>query len=49
MHQQIDRQRAQEFAGKLMGLYTGGILSLMLVGRNGETISHVYDIASALL
>ncbi len=30
MLQQIDRQWAQEFAGKLTGLYTGGILSLML-------------------
>ncbi len=29
MQQHIDRQRAQEFPGKLMGLYTGGILCLM--------------------
>ncbi len=30
MRQQIDRERAQEFAGHLMGLFTEGILSLMV-------------------
>ncbi len=30
MQQQIDQQRAREFAGQLMGLYTGGILSFMV-------------------
>jgi len=30
MQQQIDQERAREFAGQLMGLYTDGILSLMV-------------------
>ncbi len=30
MQQQIDVQQARQFAGQLMGLYTGGILSLMV-------------------
>ncbi len=30
MQQQMDGQRVREFAGQLMGLYTGGILSLMV-------------------
>lgn len=30
MQQQIDQERSQEFAGQLMGLYTGGLLSLMV-------------------
>ena len=30
MQQQIDAQRAREFAGQLLGLYTGGILSFMV-------------------
>ena len=30
MQQQIDGQRLREFAGQLMGLYTGGMLSFMV-------------------
>jgi SAM-dependent methyltransferase len=30
MQQQIDQQRVREFAGQMMGLYTGGVLSLMV-------------------
>lgn len=30
MQQQIDQERAREFAGQLMGFFTGGILSLMV-------------------
>lgn len=30
MQQQMDGQRVREFAGQLMGLYTGGMLSFMV-------------------
>ena len=30
MQQQVDQERAREFAGQLMGLYTGGILSFIV-------------------
>lgn len=36
MEEQVDRQRAKEFAGKLLGIYTGSVLT-KLIGGGHET------------